>query len=346
MERDFRRMGGMSRRRFMVGAGAALGAAVLPMARTAGAEPHDDRVQWIANFEDTRLVAADGTPAAWLPRWTRMRIMRGLPGWIEVWVPRFGIIGRVAPNVVGPVPAPSPEDLAKERAEQAGPDVIDAIGLPARVVGGGNLRLWPASRQDTFLRTLGHNAPIRAIASVQGDDGEEWYEVEMLDAVTASEAIGAGYIHHSLVRLPRLHPPVNPDRLDGRGKWFTADLRDPAILVAFEGSAPVWSALTLKGTSLFRTPTGEHKIVRRVANETMNSETLYPPIPRDAPGGYYLKNVLWTQYFTWDGASIHYNYWSSNFGYAGSHGCLGVGYNEAKFAWEWADVGTSLHVFA
>ena len=63
------------------------------------------------------------------------------------------------------------------------------------------------------------------------------------------------------------------------------------------------------------------------------------------PGGYYLKNVLFTQYFTSDGASIHYNYWSSNWGYAGSHGCLGVAYNEAKFAWDWADVGTPVYVF-
>ena len=34
-------------------------------------------------------------------------------------------------------------------------------------------------------------------------------------------------------------------------------------------------------------------------------------IPRNSPRGYYLQNVLYTQYFTSSGASIHYNYWSS-----------------------------------
>lgn len=34
-------------------------------------------------------------------------------------------------------------------------------------------------------------------------------------------------------------------------------------------------------------------------------------VPRFGPGGYYLTNVLFTQYFTGDGASIHYNYWST-----------------------------------
>ena len=84
-------------------------------------------------------------------------------------------------------------------------------------------------------------------------------------------------------------------------------------------------------------------ILYRVANETMNSDTI--GIPRFGPGGYYLTNVLFTQYFTGDGASLHYNYWSSNWGYAGSHGCLGVGLNEAKFAWEWASIGTPVYIF-
>ena len=75
-------------------------------------------------------------------------------------------------------------------------------------------------------------------------------------------------------------------------------------------------------------------IQRRVANETMNSDTI--GIPRFGPGGYYLTNVLFTQYFTADGASIHYNYWSSNWGYAASHGCLGLTYADSAFLWDWA----------
>src|SRR5207237_986738 len=30
-----------------------------------------------------------------------------------------------------------------------------------------------------------------------------------------------------------------------------------------------------------------------------------------------------------DGASIHYNYWSGNWGYAASHGCLGLTYADS-----------------
>jgi hypothetical protein len=219
-----------------------------------------------------------------------------------------------------------------------------SIGLPGRVVRGGNIRTWPG-QANPIVRTVGHNAPLRVLDSVVGDDAEEWYRVHWLDG-TSNEPIALGYIHNTLVRTPRLrYVQRSPDR-ERLGRHFQADLKDPALLVAFEDGGPIWSTLALKGTAANRTPTGAHRILWRVANETMTSERIYPPIPRDAPGGYYLRNVLFTQYFTSDGASIHYNYWSSNWGYAGSHGCLGVAYNEAKFAWDWAAVGTPVYVFA
>jgi len=69
-------------------------------------------------------------------------------------------------------------------------------------------------------------------------------------------------------------------------------------------------------------------------------------IPRESPNGYYVKNVLWTQYFTPDGASFHDNYWSSNFGGAGSHGCLGLNLADSKWLWDWARIGTPVVVNA
>jgi hypothetical protein len=336
---------GLTRRTFLRVnlAGVAL-AGLVATAGMAYADPQSDDAEWIANHVDTRLLGADGQPMVGLPPFTRMRILGGLPNaQLEVWVPRFNMVGRVPINTIGPVPAPSPAELVAENLD--GPNILEGgIDLPGRVMGGGNLRTWPGVSQPP-LRSLGHNAPVRVLDSVEGDDGDWWYRANWLDGVTGAPA-AHGYIHHSLVRLPRLrYTSASPDRADATGRHFEADLKEPALLTAFEDGAPVWSTLTLKGTLSNRTPSGVHKILWRVPNETMTSERVYPPIPRDAPGGYYLKNVLFTQYFTSDGASIHYNYWSSNWGYAGSHGCLGVAYNEAKFAWDWAEVGTPVYVF-
>ena len=334
--------GSLSRRLFLAAGGAAL--AALGTAGLASADPNDHEEQWIANHMPTRLLGSDGAAIAGLPPWTHMRVMRGRPdGTLEVWVPRFGLVGRVPISAIGPVPMPSATDLEAERLD--GPNVLAAVGLPGRVIAGANLRAWPAVG-ETLLRTLGHNAPLRVLDSVAGEDGDEWLRVNWLDSAS-NAPLALGYVHHSVARLPRLRYTHRvPDRADASGRHFEADLREPALLTAFEDGAPVWSTLTLKGTVSNRTPIGFHRILWRVANETMTSERVYPPIPRDAPGGYYLKNVLFTQYFTSDGASIHYNYWSSNWGYAGSHGCLGVAYNEARFAWDWADIGTAVYVFA
>jgi lipoprotein-anchoring transpeptidase ErfK/SrfK len=121
-----------------------------------------------------------------------------------------------------------------------------------------------------------------------------------------------------------------------------ADLVDPTLVTAYEGDRPVYSALAIRGTSAWSTPVGTYSISRRVANETMSSDGL--GIPRNAPGGYYVQNVLFTQYFTRDGAAIHYNYWSGNFGYPGSHGCLGMNYADSLWFWNWAGVGTPIVV--
>src|SRR5919204_3270739 len=93
-----------TRRDFLAGAGATL--ALLATAGAVHAEPSDAR--WIANHMDARLFGADGQAVAWIPRWSRMRLMRGLGnGWLQVWVPRLDMVGRVQESAVGPVPVPS-----------------------------------------------------------------------------------------------------------------------------------------------------------------------------------------------------------------------------------------------
>jgi lipoprotein-anchoring transpeptidase ErfK/SrfK len=126
------------------------------------------------------------------------------------------------------------------------------------------------------------------------------------------------------------------------GRWIDVDLNEPSLLTAYEGDQPVFSALAITGRTLTETLEGTYHIIRRVEDETMDSETL--GVPHDDPQGYYLEGVLYTQYFTDDGASIHYNYWSSNFGEPGSHGCLGLREEDAAWLWDWASIGTVVNI--
>jgi lipoprotein-anchoring transpeptidase ErfK/SrfK len=130
--------------------------------------------------------------------------------------------------------------------------------------------------------------------------------------------------------------------LDYSARWIDVDLNLPATMTAYEGNVPIRTMYTIIGRGALTTPTGNFSIIRRVANETMDSSTI--GIPRDGPGGYYLTDVLFTQYFLPNGQSIHYNYWSGNFGYPGSHGCLGLSYDDAAFMWDFADIGTPVSI--
>lgn len=140
------------------------------------------------------------------------------------------------------------------------------------------------------------------------------------------------YVPASSVRVPNMPQRVFP------GRWIDANLSEPVLVTAYDGEQPIYSAMAVKGVLGYQTPTGVFRILRRVANETMDSLTL--GVPRNSPNGYYLRNVLYTQYFTGDGAAIHYNYWRANWGYGGSHGCLGMNLDDSKFFWDFADVGT------
>lgn len=224
---------------------------------------------------------------------------------------------------VGPIPAPTAAELA---AIIAGPELIGRPNLPGRIVTSALVRTWP--RVDTITataHTLAHNTPIWIDEAVRGDDGETWYRIGNDE-----------YIQAERVRLPRTPDQTFP------GRWMDADLNEPALLVAYEGDRPVYSALAVIGRVASQTPTGVFAIQRRVENETMDSTTI--GIPKDGPGGYFLENVLHTQYFTGDGAAIHNNWWLSSFGYAGSQGCLGLNLADSRWFWDWATIGTPLVV--
>ena len=182
-------------------------------------------------------------------------------------------------------------------------------------------RLWgPQRKFSTWRRLWVVLAEAQHELGLTADDGTTWYRTDSGD-----------YVPTDAVFVP--------ERADTfTGHWLDVNLSAPARVTAYEADQPVNSFLTIIGAGPRPTPTGVFTILRRVANETMNSDTI--GIPRFGPGGYYLTGVLFTQYFTGDGASLHYNYWSSNWGYPGSHGCLGLTYRDSAWLWDWAHLGT------
>ncbi len=284
------------------------------------AEPPPFKPYWVQNFKEADLWSGLDKQAksfGTMAPFSYFQVVEPQKGpRLRVKNPIGNGIGWIDANAIGPAGAP-PEDYVTFRTK---------IAQPARVIGGANIRKTPGVAEGNLVARLGHNEGVGIIDEVTGTDGEMWYRVDREQ-----------YVHNSLVRKPGAFSPHG-------GNYMVAELIEPVIVTAYEDAKPVYAALALHGKTGWSTPAGFHRIVRRVANETMSSETLSTPTPRTAPGGYYLKDVLYTQYFTGDGAAIHYNYWSSNFGYGGSHGCLGMNLDDAKWFWDWADMGTPLFI--
>jgi hypothetical protein len=249
-----------------------------------------------------------------VPQFSYLQILGYDGDWAYVYNPRARGTAYTPSAILGPTDPPP--------AWVTGPPPASAasIEMMGRSVGSAPVAYYPVDDKFAYTTNLGHNVPILVHDRVEGADGSTWYRVD------------SGYLAAKSVRLPRAPTKTYP------GRWIDADLQEPAMLTAYEGNKIVLDTLAIKGTKANETPTGTFTIQRRVQDETMDSGTL--GIDPHGPGGYHLEHVLNTQYFTGDGASIHYNYWSSNFGYSGSHGCLGLNLQDSTFIWNWATVGT------
>ncbi len=261
----------------------------------------------------------DSDEVASLRAWTYLEVLGYEGEWAHVENPRDHVAAFLPSAELGPVDGP-PAYLTSPP-----PPSLEELNVSGRAIRGAVESFYPTAEPDAQLEPLAHNTPVTIAATVEGDDGDTWYRTTNGD-----------YLPRSAVRVPRVPPRTFA------GRWIDADLVEPAMVTAYEGDTPVLTTLTIHGAGPRPTPLGLFRIIRRVANETMNSDTI--GIPRFGPGGYYLTNVLFTQYFTADGASLHYNYWSSNWGYAASHGCLGLTYADSAYLWSWAGLGTTVYV--
>lgn len=294
--------------------------ATVLLVATVGVTSAQAQDSWVQNFRATeRWASPDSTESfGSLRQFSFLKIAGPSEnGRIYVYNPKMDDRIYVDLNDVGPSGAPSADYLA-------GPKEIKSMNLPARVNGKSLLYDEPSLVEGVPTWPLDNNHSITVVAQVEGDARATWYKLAE-----------GGYLKSDDVRLPRNVP-------SRAGRWIDADLNEPTMVTAYEDGKPIYASLAIHGTGQWATPTGEFSIGRRVANEIMSSETI--GIPRNGPGGYHLSGVLFTQYFTGSGHSIHYNYWSSNFGYAGSHGCLGMNYDDSSFFWSWASPGTSLSI--
>jgi hypothetical protein len=281
------------------------------------AAPGSDQPTWVVTQGRVSAYSAPSEDAinfGEMPAALTLQVLDYQGDWAHVVDPRTHNVAYVPSDQLAPGDAPSPYLLMPP------PGLTDEFDASGVVTDPAPMSMYPTWAEDAVDQSLNPSTWLSLTGEATADDGTTWYQTSSGDYVPAD----AVFV---------------PERVDDfTGHWLDVNLTTPARVTAYEGDTAVNSFLTIKGAGPRPTPIGVFTILRRVANETMNSDTI--GIPRFGPGGYYLTNVLFTQYFTNDGASLHYNYWSSAWGYAGSHGCLGLSYQNSAWLWGWAHLGT------
>ena len=296
-----------------------VGLAASPAA--AWAAPSAEQPTWVVTLNpvtaysgpDTNAVAFGTVPAS-----ATLQVLDYAGEWAHVLDPRTRSVAYIPSDDIGPTDAPSRYLLMTPPALS---DEFQASGV---VTDPAPMAVYPTWDDAAVDHQLNPNTWLNLTGEATASDGTTWYQTDAGDYVPTDAVF----------------VPARTD--DYTGHWLDVDLSTPARVTAYEGDSVVNSFLTIIGAGPRPTPTGAFTILRRVADETMDSSTI--GIPRNGPGGYYLTGVLFTQYFTNDGASLHYNYWSSMWGYPGSHGCLGLSYQNSAWLWGWAHIGTPVDI--
>jgi hypothetical protein len=284
--------------------------------------PQDLSIGWIATTADMALWAdADDM------------LLLGL-------APAYTAFKQLEPQAGPRLHVEDPYSGADAWLDAAGVGPIDpptGLGAPARwwgvsAVEGANLR----PRPSTSVASLGEltlGLPLVVSGWVAGEE-------VIKDNPTWAVLSDSTFLYSSVLRPVALPaPPPLPDSASHYGgRWIDLNLLHQ-VAVGYEAQSPIRLARTSTGRPGWETSPGNYAIQRRVEKETMDSTSL---IGLDAQrADYKVENVRWTQYFSADGKALHENYWKprDEFGIPSSHGCAGLVAEDARFFWDWADIG-------
>ena len=116
------------------------------------------------------------------------------------------------------------------------------------------------------------------------------------------------------------------------GKQVVVDLSEQRVF-AFENGVMVFTALVSTGLPATPTVLGDYEVYLRYDAQRMTGP------------GYDLPGVQWVQYF-YQGYALHGTYWHENYGQPMSHGCVNLQNADALWLYNWATIGTPVHVKA
>lgn len=217
------------------------------------------------------------------------------------------------------------EELIPARPSEWQGALIDESVPSADRVGFARARvfLWPTAAQAA---RGGRVAPSESAAPR-----------ELLVALETAEVRGQlvwrtprGWVHTRHVHFAS--PASMPANLQANERWVDIDTRSQ-VLVAYEGTRPVYFTLISSGRRGFDTQRGEFRAWVKLATTDMSNAD--DPALDTNTRVYSVERVPWVLFFHRDQA-LHGVYWHDRFGTARSHGCVNLAPKDARWIFDWA----------
>lgn len=187
-----------------------------------------------------------------------------------------------------------------------------------------NTRAWPTA--ESALRDRGPSGSSVAFAR---REVAHVREERVLRGVRFARLDG-GWVRAAVLMRPAVG--AVPAGLGGRERWVDVD-RATQVLVALEGSAPVFATLVSTGRGEHPTRAGEHRVWSKLATTDMSNAGDADIMTATAL--YTAARVPWVMFFHED-QGLHGVFWHDLFGRPRSHGCVNMAPRDAAWLFQWA----------
>ncbi|MEE9216577.1 MAG: L,D-transpeptidase [Anaerolineales bacterium] len=134
---------------------------------------------------------------------------------------------------------------------------------------------------------------------------------------------------------PDLTPP---DGVEEGESWISVNLYEQTIAV-YEGGSLKFATVTSSGRNGFWTQPGLFQVWAKLERDNMTGG-----IPGEDGNFYFLGDVPSVLYFD-QARALHGTYWHGKFGTPTSRGCVNLAPTDANWVFNFAEVGTWVHVF-
>jgi lipoprotein-anchoring transpeptidase ErfK/SrfK len=166
---------------------------------------------------------------------------------------------------------------------------------------------------------------IVQVYSSQIVDDTEWY------LVAPDEWIEGRFIG-------RVIPDTTPPDGVTNGRWIEVNLEEQTLAI-YDQNQLVFATLIASGLEPFFTKPGTFQIKNKLDSTTMSGA-----FTEDRSDFYYLQDVPWTMYYD-NARALHGAYWRTAFGFPQSHGCVNLAPSDARWLYDWSNVGDWVYVW-